>query len=220
MINIKKSVCINLASSTERRESSRSLFEKHGLDVEFVEAVDGDELDIDNDICKGYNGLTKTLIGIIEKAKSENLENILIFEDDNEFSDDFNEKLDYVLSDTPEDWSVLYLSCISVGACEKVSGGIHLVSHALYGNAFIIKNTMYDEFLRRLYEYNNISDVSLALCYEKNDKFKAYTIFPCIAWQKPGISDALKGFADNGFTGELRFNHPFAKNCNNNNEVS
>ncbi|MDC9591625.1 glycosyltransferase family 25 protein [Xenorhabdus sp. XENO-10] len=84
---------INLAKDTERRESIKKQAETFGLQIQFIDAVNGKDLS-DNDInqlCKDFhgNGMTLGVLGcslshlkIYEKIINDNLDMALILEDD------------------------------------------------------------------------------------------------------------------------------------------
>ena len=197
---IEKIICINLPRDKKRREDSEKLFEKHGIQVEFIEAYDGYELD--NGIISGYNALTKTLIEVVKNAKEKNLKNILILEDDNDFVPDFNDRLNSALDILPEDFGVLYLSFLSVGPMMHYSVELYNIQSAMYGNAFLLNNIMFDDFLAELEKYQTISDVSLMNTY-LDGKYRAFGLYPCLAWQCTGHSSVLGVDVDNSRTGDV-----------------
>ncbi|PHM60601.1 lipooligosaccharide galactosyltransferase I [Xenorhabdus stockiae] len=84
---------INLAKDTERRESIKKQAETLGLQIQFIEAINGKNLsDTEiNKFCRNFhdNGLTHGVLGcslshlkVYEKIISENLDVALILEDD------------------------------------------------------------------------------------------------------------------------------------------
>ena len=87
-------VYINRDARTDRRDISESHFAELGLTVRRVSAIDAIAKRIDpliketnaNGLRDTYDALSKTLIGIFEQAIADDLDNILILEDDCEFT--------------------------------------------------------------------------------------------------------------------------------------
>jgi GR25 family glycosyltransferase involved in LPS biosynthesis len=111
-----KAYCINLDRDAESWKRSKDQFEIHSLEVQRFSAVNGSELEIP-DLCpnsgekfilsKGGYGCFLSHLKIIELAKEQNLDYVMIFEDDVELCDDFGERLKY-LSDCNISFDMFY----------------------------------------------------------------------------------------------------------------
>lgn len=101
-------LCINLASSTERKERMYAQSSALGIDVRFIEAVDGRTNDIENftyKISKGYLDwknfeLSKPQLGCILSHRKcldifleSSLDYLIVLEDDAKFTDGVIEKI-------------------------------------------------------------------------------------------------------------------------------
>jgi hypothetical protein len=104
----EKAYCLNLPERTDRRRHATEQFEKIGLrDVVFVTAIKP----IDKGVFRtqGTHGCALSHRLLFQKAKTENLDNILIFEDDVVFSDDFQEKIGPIIEELKKrTWDIFY----------------------------------------------------------------------------------------------------------------
>lgn len=196
---IDKCYCINRADRPERKTNSINEFAKIGVDVEFVDAVIGDNLKKnENGLIGGYQGLNQTIISILEDAIEKNYSCIRIFEDDVVFSDDYltiwNENIDNV----PDDFSVFYTGAIYPNGLRTptVSGIVKRVHVASLGQDLIVNSDIFSDWKDMLESMVAPSDVLLSDIYyctlneDGNHKYKAYSF-------RPGISGQRKGFSDN-----------------------
>lgn len=187
----KKIYCINLKNRTDRRDRCIDIFKSLGIEVEFVEAVKGEDIyNPSFPICAGYQGLNRTIINIIDK--SIDLENFLIFEDDVEFIDGTMKIFDDNVKNIPENWSVLYLGGLNGFATSIVADKIHYVRRCVLGHAVAIKKDIYQEVKAGLGLMQLPSDVVISNAYFNTEK-KGYSFIPGIAYQRGGYSDCKKG---------------------------
>lgn len=80
-------------------------------DIEIFDAIDGYGEKIPNDWKSGRGawGCYQSHLAIIKKAIDDHIDNLLIFEDDAIFCDDFNNKVLLFLNNLPPDWEMFYL---------------------------------------------------------------------------------------------------------------
>jgi len=102
-----KIYCINLKHRTDRRERAQKQFDQYKLDVEFVEAYNGNNYRNDFPISNGNFGLILTVEKILKDAMANDYNRILILEDDVEISEEIT-KFHEQITDLPLDWTLLY----------------------------------------------------------------------------------------------------------------
>lgn len=104
MIELKKYV-INLKRRDDRLKELRLPF-----DYTIFEATDGREVFSQYPIKQqGFMGCWDSHRRLFNKIKEENTEYTLIMEDDVDLVENFNERLNEVISELPNDWDLLYL---------------------------------------------------------------------------------------------------------------
>ncbi len=119
-----RSVCINLKRRTDRKERINGLFKENGIDnYEFFEAIDGKQLTLNDEIEKLFEGndfgWRSTFIGCAlshynlwkQFINDVEYDYYLIYEDDIEFCNYYNDKLNIVMNnlDVNEDWDIVFL---------------------------------------------------------------------------------------------------------------
>lgn len=183
----EKVFCINLRHRTDRRKESEAEFKKHHIQVQFFDAINGKFLVNDNGVSKGNLGCIYSHRNIIVLAKQLQLKNILIFEDDVEFSDDYNQKI--ILA---KDFgaNVLYLGgSDKYASVEKINENFSLIKGSLCTHAYAITEKMYDIFIHALSDPKEPIDV----IYSKlSNEYEFYGYRPKIAWQRESYSDILE----------------------------
>ena len=115
---IDKIYVINMDKDKERMSILDKKLKKMGIEYERVSGIDGKkkykELKDKTKIRPGQLGCLMSHIKILEKAKNNNYQNILIFEDDVIFCKNFIEKLVKLLKKVKQNegnFDVLYLGC-------------------------------------------------------------------------------------------------------------
>jgi GR25 family glycosyltransferase involved in LPS biosynthesis len=111
-----KIYCINLDSRTDKWEECENIFEKKGLIVERVSALQPQPSGLGH-VKDAEKSLKETHKSIIERVKEDGLKNVLIFEDDVEFCDLLSDytgqpmdvRFENSIKFLPEEWDVLYL---------------------------------------------------------------------------------------------------------------
>ena len=115
---IDKVYVINMDKDKERMLILDKKLKKLGLEYERISGVDGEkkykELNVKTKLRPGQLGCLLSHIKILEKAKNNNYQNILIFEDDVIFCKNFIEKLVKLLKKVKHNeghFDILYLGC-------------------------------------------------------------------------------------------------------------
>lgn len=122
--------CINLESSTERKQSMEKQFESVGLDVEFFKACDGKSIGKN-----GKFGCSQSHFWIYKDIIEKGYTNALIFEDDVKLSSNFKEEIDN-LPEPPENWDLLYL--IKYTPIKESTEGVFIKGKCLSTAGYII----------------------------------------------------------------------------------
>jgi GR25 family glycosyltransferase involved in LPS biosynthesis len=205
MINqhFDKIFCINLKRRPDRLIQAMAEFEKFNVSVEFVEAVDGLTLPMDVEglpskskdgrkISRGDLGCTYTHLKIVKLAKEQGLRNYFVFEDDVEFSPDFNEVFDVFFNQLPENWDMLYLGGNHTEGYEMITRNIAKIFHTYTTHAIGVKSSAYDSMIKVLSEKEKV-DICIA---ELHKSLNCYVTRPHLAFQRASFSDILDENAD------------------------
>ena len=186
-----KIYCINLNRREDRWNETLEELKKWGLSdsVSRYSAIDGNTLNNDTVINNGELGILTTHINIITEAKENNYNNILILEDDIEFTKEI-ENIDEYMSLVPSDWDMLYFG----GNHNKHIGKeINLLNEKIiklnetYGiHCVVINNTVYDLILNLITKRNKPIDVYYA---DIQKSYNCYGFNPSIALQRESFSD-------------------------------
>lgn len=176
-----KIYCINLSERSDRWNECLKNFEKY--EISNYERIDAVKIDANiPSKRKGQIGCALSFATCFEKAKNENLKNVLLFEDDFEFKENKEiifQKLNKALSELPEDWDSLFLGGTVINEygffpIQKYSDSLFKLNsaHCLHAAAFSKKG------ISKIFEnFNNKTDWYKELInnYENMDVFMAKT---------------------------------------------
>jgi len=186
-----KIYCINLDRRKDRWEETENELKKWGLldQVERYPAVDGVSLDNPYSINNGELGILTTHINLISDAKEKNYENVLILEDDIEFTKNII-NVDKYMELVPTDWDMIYFG----GNHNKHMGKtIDMINDKIiklnetYGiHCVAINNSMYDVILKTIPKIMKPIDVYYS---DLQKSYECYGFNPSIALQRVGYSD-------------------------------
>jgi len=186
-----KIYCINLDRRKDRWEETENELKKWGLldQVERYPAVDGVSLDNPYSINNGELGILTTHINLISDAKEKNYENVLILEDDIEFTKNII-NVDKYMELVPTDWDMIYFG----GNHNKHMGKrVDMINDKIiklnetYGiHCVAINNSMYDVILKTIPKIMKPIDVYYS---DLQKSYECYGFNPSIALQRVGYSD-------------------------------
>ena len=189
MKEIKKFV-INLKRRTDRLEQINLPFE-----YEIFEATDGKVEFNDYPVKQqGFMGCWDSHRRLFTDVKDKNINTVMVLEDDIEVCDDFNNKLEKIMNELPEDWDLLYLGGWNVGDVEKYSESLNHAKKVYTTHAFIVKDKFYDTILESINSRKWKVDVLISDILPKGNCF---ICDPTIAWQKEGFSDIENRITNN-----------------------
>lgn len=177
---------INLDRRKDRLESATAQLNSLGIEYERVSAVDSIEKNI-----PPTQACTMSHLMVIKDAKKRGFNNIVIFEDDVVFVDDFTEKFNVAIQSVPSTWEMLYIGGVNFDY-KKIN--MHVVSsngtHATH--AYAIKGQVFDKILNTVKE-EDVVDVSYAKMHKD---METYSIKPSLCTQSPGVSDIDNCYVD------------------------
>ena len=156
--------------SPEKWERTHLQFDNVGIPIERFPAVDGRSLEIPT-ICPysgapivmshGQYGCYLSHLAVIQEAKNQDLDYVLIFEDDVELCEDFSERLHYLFKSSL-DFDMFYFGCdfgndrlepTGVQMIYKYNGGAgthgYMLSKSIYD--YILSNFRFDRAIDGFY---------------------------------------------------------------------
>jgi len=193
---LENMVCITI--NEEKRKAASEEFEKYKMGVNFVDGVDGSEIETnEHGLIGGYIALSETLIDILKSAIENKLESITIFEDDVRFTE--NPMLAVENEEIADNVHALYLGARAFNATPKTKSDriFVLLSGAVLLHGGIIKSALFQPWINELEKFEKPSDLCLVDAYSAKNKdgnpmYRACYFNPGIAYQEAGFSDNLK----------------------------
>lgn len=208
---------VNLKRRPDRAEHTTNEMKLHEINFEFYEACDGNiefeewkkthsmegftsRQKLDAQLPFGKKGCATSMTGVVKEAKRRGYKQILVFEDDVEFLDDFNMKAERYLKELPSNWGFLFLSGGRLAEHQQRGKWSERYSDHAYRIEFIhalcawgIQEHLYDEFIKwgetAANEYKHI-DEFLASSRSKFFKIvKPFVCNECITGQNACQSD-------------------------------
>lgn len=188
--------CINLDKRTDRWKASVKQFNKIGLDVERVSAVNG-FAEPPASIRPGEVGCLKSHLKVFKMAKERGLKSFLMLEDDVEFSDNFHERFN-TIEPQIKDYEMLYLgSNPHSGSRHEVSPNLNRITYTFAAHGVIFKESCFDDIINQL-EGPLLTPVDVAYG-QQQVTHTAYSIKPALAWQRKDFSDINQEIVDYQF---------------------
>ena len=191
-----RQVCINLDRRPERWQKMQRKFERHGIhSVRRFSAVDGENTKIPADWSHtpGAFGCLLSHLQIVGEARRLSLPNILIFEDDTVFDQDFANKFRRGIQQLPSDWDMLFFGALHKDEPVRISEHISRITKANSTYAYVVRDTVFDEFIELNRAATNVLDIN---SFRLQARFNCYCFTPNLAWVEAGHSDAQKRFED------------------------
>ena len=191
----KKIYCINLDRRPDRWEHASEQFQKFGINVERFSAIDHKQLDnIPPNIQSGAYGCTLSHLGIIERCKNDNVENVLIFEDDVVLDDDILNVFENNINHIPS-WDMIYFGGNHRKRPTHIDKNIYKLQYSVAMHSYACNHTMYDILLKL--ENPICFDASVAEIHNTHDCFLlAKDDGSSLTKQYPNFSDIQNGYTD------------------------
>lgn len=188
--------CINLDSRKDRWKASQKQFNKIGLEVERISAINGFN-EPPASIRPGEVGCLKSHLKVFKIAKERGLKSFLILEDDIEFADDFHEKFNLIETQL-KPYEMLYLgSNPHSGERHEISANINRITYTFAAHCIIFKESCFDDIIKDL-TGPMVSPVDVV--YGRQQVVHtAYSVKPALAWQRKDFSDINQVIVDYEF---------------------
>lgn len=179
-------VVLNLDKRTDRLEHFDKQAKELGFTYERFSAYEADPPKfIARDACK------KGHQEIIKKAIDDEVNNLLIFEDDALFVEDFNAKLSVVYDRIPKGWDMFYLGAWH-HVFKQYDDGVVKMMDSFSAHAYGISRKYLHNAYRSTFHAWPI-DMALAA---QHPHIQAYCAKPALVGQMPGYSDIDKQYRD------------------------
>lgn len=207
-MNIDKIFIINLESRTDRKEEIINEMKKQNISedkYEFFKAIRPTIYDVfewNSNFCRevlihvqpnnrqnyliGCLGCLKSHRAVIKEAIDRDYKNILVFEDDTQFIDNF-EKIYNYSKQINNDYDMLYLAGSHLGKKEIVSENIMKIKGTHTTGSYLIKREAMEYMYNNIKNYNKEVDVFYAK--DLQEKYNCYCVNPHITKQRDGYSD-------------------------------
>lgn len=178
-------VVINLDSRPDRLEVFDAQAKKYDIDYIRFPAIPAHEQLIPVWACK------ESHIAVIRKAIDDGVNSLFVFEDDAQFVDNFNEKLEEVYNKLPQNWDMFYLGAWHL-VYQPYTEGLVKMIESYSAHAYGIHSRYMQEAFSQIY-LNKPADLSLA---DRHPHIQAFCAKPALVGQTPGFSDIEKGYRD------------------------
>lgn len=209
---------LNLDRRPDRYQECQIEFNKIDVNVERIPAIDGKEipdtwgLDSRTKACFAVTSVHRHLI---KEAASNKYDNILIFEDDVVFADNFNEIFNERIKFLPEDWDLLYIGgnhIFHVNGFELITGDKNFkVTKENYKtlnyelskspctyttHALAINSRFYNRTVDKMKQFPTSPGTDNLYYQLQMEGCNAYTFLPSLAKQRAGFSDVEDNYVD------------------------
>ena len=221
---------LNLQRRADRKKKMEQELLKSRHNITRFIAVNGDNLKsldgfkgtIKNSELKQYATYLSHL-KMLKAAHQEKWDEVLILEDDITLSDDFDERLDFLLSELPKDWKIVYLGFNGQlnTVIEDVSKWVYSVKN-VYGCFGMLIN---GEFLSEMIETVESHKVAIDEVIHKYilPKYRCYSFIPFLLyvnddysdlWNKHRVINVIKNLYQPNINKESKYiigkQHPFS----------
>lgn len=183
--------CINLESRKDRKKECEEIFSSLKIPVTFFNAIDGNMIkNVSTKISIGNIGCCMSHYKLWEEIKNKNYENVLIMEDDIEFSDNAVSLFESFYTEVPSDWQLLYFGG---NHCKEklnfISKHVHKLKNTYTTHCYAVKQKTINYLLNK-FNMNNLFnkeiDVNLS---DVQKEIPSYGFYPHLAWQRESFSN-------------------------------
>jgi GR25 family glycosyltransferase involved in LPS biosynthesis len=152
----------------------------------------------------GYVGCLFSHRTLLEQIRDLKLESAIIFEDDVELCENFQNKFDEILKKLPDDWDLLYLGGWNQGEIKKYVEGLDIAENVICMHAYVVRDKFINTAIEALHSTDEIKESEKkpedlkcdALLRKYLIKGKCFICNPPLAWQREGFSD-IEGIVTN-----------------------
>ena len=201
-----KIYCINLDRRPDRWRNSFNQFDKLGMDVKRISAVDGSVKRFpriptvkqdkdrefypdDTNIKPEEAAITYSHKIMLMDAIANGYDKILMLEDDCQFTDDFSNKFTQTVNELPEDWDLFYLGGMDWwGEPTYFSENLSITNLTLGMHAIGIRSTIFEKMLNLT---NLREPVDATYAYQQAN-LKSYIAADALVGQTEGLYSDIK----------------------------
>ena len=164
-------------------------FAEHDVrDVQRISAVDGNTVPLPHDWAHspGAYGCLRSHVEAVRRAREAGAPDVTIFEDDAVFDPRFKEKFASFVKEVPADWDMLYFGALHKDEPIKVGEHVGRITKANSTFAYVIRNTVFDEFIELNSRAEHVLDMN---SYRLQERFNCYCFMPNLVWVESEYSD-------------------------------
>jgi GR25 family glycosyltransferase involved in LPS biosynthesis len=193
--------CLNLDRRTDRWDHACNEFKKINTNVERFSAIDGLLLEYnDNNVTLPELGCMMSHLNIIKQCKNDNVSNVLIFEDDIKFKDNFISVFGETIDHIPT-WDMLYFGGRQIINPTQIDTNIYKLHKCYTTHAYAANHTIFDNIIEYVSKLEKPIDVYLSELHSTFECFLMKDGDTSLTYQVPSHSDIRNGFVD--YTGIL-----------------
>ena len=194
----RNKVCINLDRRPDRWKKMEAGFARHGItSVLRHPAVDGLKINIPStwSYTAGAYGCLQSHLEVLREAREQGWPNILIFEDDCVFDQEFNQKFADYIEQVPSDWDTLLLGGGHHEKPNKISDHLVKATGTYFTHAYALNQGIYDALIGLCEQGLRVVDqYTVDLQKTRN----CYCFVPNLVWQERLDSDIRSEFSSRG----------------------
>ena len=180
-------VCINLDTRLDRWERISARFAEHDLrNVIRFSALEGNEIPSSWKHSPGAYGCLRSHVAVVEQARDQSKDNVLIFEDDAVFDPHLNTRFRAFVEQLPGDWDMVLFGGLHGKQPRQVSANVVRVTHTLSTYAYAMKHTIYNAFIDLNRRAERVLDENTR---SLQGQFNCYCFMPHLAWVEDDYSD-------------------------------
>ena len=180
-------VVINLDRRKDRLAHFEDQTKNLGIDFVRYSAVDAQAFGID-----AVTACAQSHRKAIVDAAADGVQRLFIFEDDAEFTGNFNESFAHIATNLPDDWQMLYLGSWIYPTIDIGVEGLKRSEGTILTHAYGMKAEVFSALIEASFA-NMPIDEAFRIAHAK---MNVYVAQPSIVVQKTGISDIRGHFAD------------------------
>lgn len=157
--------------------------------VERFAAVDGSKtlIPVNWPESSGAYGCLQSHLSVVQQARAQGRESVLIIEDDVLFDERFHEKFRERVRNLPENWDMLFFGCLHHDPPVPVASGIGRLRGSFSTFMYAVRCTVYDAFIRLNTRAKQAVDRNNTILQRL---FNCYCFIPHLAWVDGSYSDA------------------------------
>lgn len=196
ILKTSKAYTVNLDKRNDRWENIKERFKDSSIELERVSAVIHEI---------PYTGCTLSYQKVVQMAKDNKLDTVLIFEDDNKPLDNFDIRWNTAkiwLDNNKDKWEIfngspkIEVDWDSVKVEYNLDNNVNLLSANMILNAnwLYVNNSVYDKILNMAVDPNNLETSAFDRFVGDKKQYKTLFIYPFLSIQDNDYSNTVKSF--------------------------